>query len=87
MTDTDIVERLRELSATCGYHGSKKILDGGAAEIKRLRHENSRLHAALSRLTTDITQSQAAMDAVSLAAFEDACATLNIQHPTGKRDD
>ena len=33
----DIVDQMRELSATCGYHGSKKILDGGAAEIERLR--------------------------------------------------
>ena len=50
----DIVDQMRELSATCGYHGSKKILDGGAAEIERLRaallvqaDENERLRAEL----------------------------------------
>jgi len=48
--------------------------DGGltaeaADEIERLR-------AALTRLTTDITSSAAAMDAVSLSIFEDALAAL-----------
>ena len=65
---SDIAERLR-------WH-DHPVMREAADEIERLRHKNSRLHAALSWLTTDITQSQAAMDAVSLAALENACATL-----------
>ena len=64
---TDLVQRLRGRPAP-GDHCSKLIAEA-ADEIERLR-------AALTRLTTDITSSAAAMDAVSLSIFEDALAAL-----------
>jgi hypothetical protein len=46
------------------------------ARNTELEAENARLREALNRLTTDITMTPAALDSISLAVFEDACAVL-----------
>ena len=89
MTDF-LVERLRALVILDGVGSNNPLGREAADEIERLEAvkqqairnhmdavaEIERLRAALTRLTTDITSSAAAMDAVSLSIFEDALAAL-----------
>jgi septal ring factor EnvC (AmiA/AmiB activator) len=77
----DEIERLT--AAPDGYLNKDDLIADLRNENDNLHEMNAKLHseierlrAALTRLTTDITSSAAAMDAVSLSIFEDALAAL-----------